>query len=55
MQRTVENEGRTYDTADMEHPLESMARTLVARGQYRISSRLEPPLSRLECRRVRST
>jgi DNA polymerase-3 subunit epsilon len=42
MQRTVENEGRTHDTADMEHSLERMARTLVETGQYRVSSRLEP-------------
>jgi len=43
MRRVVENEGRTHDTADMEHPLERMARTPVASGQYRVSSRLETP------------
>jgi len=43
MQRTVENDCRTHDTADMEHPLERMARTPVASGQYRVSSRLETP------------
>jgi DNA polymerase-3 subunit epsilon len=43
MRRVVENEGRTADTADMEQPLERMARTLVASGQYRVSSRLETP------------
>jgi len=42
MRRTVENDCRTHDTADMEPSLERMARTLVETGQYRVSSRLEP-------------
>jgi DNA polymerase III subunit epsilon len=43
MQRTVENEGRTHDTADMEQSLQRMARTLVECGHYRVTSRLETP------------
>jgi hypothetical protein len=43
MRRVVENEGRTHDAAVMENPLESMARTLVESGQYRVSSRLQTP------------
>src|SRR5262249_1097463 len=39
----VENDCRTHDTADMEHPLERMARTLVESGHYRVTSRLETP------------
>src|SRR6516165_9539664 len=42
MRRTVENDCRTNDSADMEHSLDRMARTLVESGQYRVSSRLEP-------------
>jgi hypothetical protein len=43
MQRTVENEGRTHDTAEMEPSLEDMARTLVESGHYRVTSRLQTP------------
>jgi DNA polymerase-3 subunit epsilon len=43
MQRTVENEGRTHNTGDMEQPLEKMARTLIDSGHYRVTSRLETP------------
>ena len=42
MRRVVENDGRTHDTADMEHSLERMARTLAESGHYRVTSRLEP-------------
>jgi DNA polymerase III subunit epsilon len=40
MQR-VENDCGIRDTADMEHSLEQMARSLVESGDYRVTSRLE--------------
>src|SRR5580692_4482785 len=42
MQRVIENNCRIRDAADMGYSLEQMARSLVASGDYRVASRLEP-------------
>ena len=42
MQR-AENERQIWETAPVEYSLEQMARSLVESGDYRVTSRLEPP------------
>jgi len=43
MQRMIENDCRIRDTADVGYSLEQMAWSLVESGDYRVTSRLEPP------------